>query len=193
MSFFSSFQPFFASICSYCILLTALTVSDVTGTCTEGSVTLFGSTREYEGLVSVCYNDTWSVLCAGTDSRWNVDTATIVCRSLNYKGAGIILKDHGWSNGTSSSLPAVQFTSSQCTGGAASSITDCASFESITYCPTHQYSAVLCSNPDVTAAANGDTALFSFLSASNLGLLLIYYNGSYGTVCDDEFSMNEVQ
>ncbi|XP_019858631.1 PREDICTED: deleted in malignant brain tumors 1 protein-like isoform X1 [Amphimedon queenslandica] len=186
-----SFSFFSTSICI--IVLTALIFSNVTGSCTEGSITLFGSTREYEGLVSVCYNGTWSVLCGGTDSRWNVDTATIVCRSLNYKGAGIILKDHGWSNGTSSSLPAVQFTSSQCIGGTANIITDCASLESITYCPTHQYSGVLCSNPDVSAAANGDTALLSFLSASNLGLLLIYYNGSYGTVCDDEFSMNEVQ
>ena len=58
----------------------------------------------------------------------------------------VILKDYRWSNGTSSSLPAVQFTASQCTGGTANSITDCASFESITYCPEHQYSAVLCSS-----------------------------------------------
>ena len=58
----------------------------------------------------------------------------------------VVLKDYRWSNGTSSSLPAVQFTASQCTGGTASSITDCASFESITYCPEHQCSAVLCSS-----------------------------------------------
>ena len=58
------------------------------GACTDGAARLVGSVKEYEGIVMICFNETWSILCAGSDNKWNMDTATIICRSMNFTGSG---------------------------------------------------------------------------------------------------------
>ena len=52
-----------------------------------GSIRLVGTPRNFEGLVQGCINDQWHSLCDNSDN-WNVDTATVVCKTLSFNGPG---------------------------------------------------------------------------------------------------------
>ena len=49
-------------------------------TCTHhGDVRLVGGEISNEGIVEICLNDTWVLVC---DSSWNVQESRVVCRQL---------------------------------------------------------------------------------------------------------------
>ena len=48
-------------------------------TCTHGDVRLVGGEISNEGLVEICLNDTWVLVC---DSSWYVQESRVVCRQL---------------------------------------------------------------------------------------------------------------
>ena len=52
-----------------------------------GNIRIRGTPRKFEGLVQICINNNWHRLCDDSDN-WNVDTATVVCKSLNFSGPG---------------------------------------------------------------------------------------------------------
>ena len=49
-------------------------------TCTHhGDVRLVGGETSYEGIVEICLNGSWVLVC---DSSWNVQESIVVCRQL---------------------------------------------------------------------------------------------------------------
>ncbi len=53
--------------------------------CREGAVQLVDGTRNTEGRVEVCVNETWSTIC---DNRWSVSDANVVCGQLGFLNRG---------------------------------------------------------------------------------------------------------
>lgn len=47
----------------------------------DGDIRLFGSNRQYEGIVEVNYNGKWGMVCRG--SEFSLSEVRAVCRQLN--------------------------------------------------------------------------------------------------------------
>ena len=50
--------------------------------CTDGAVRITGGSTSTSGVVEVCVNSTWGVICANI---WNTMEASIVCHQLGYQ------------------------------------------------------------------------------------------------------------
>lgn len=55
--------------------------------CSEGNVRLFGGSDSLSGRVEICRQNEWGTVCA-TERLWGVESATVVCRQLDYSTEG---------------------------------------------------------------------------------------------------------
>ena len=53
--------------------------------CRDGDVRLTGGSTSKEGTVEICYDDIWGLV---SQSGWNNNAATVVCKQLGYSGQG---------------------------------------------------------------------------------------------------------
>lgn len=58
-----------------------LLASNSTYNCTTGEIRLTGGQTQYEGLVEICYGNTWRTICP---SHWGNSDAQVACRQLGY-------------------------------------------------------------------------------------------------------------
>ena len=56
--------------------------------CNETDVQLVGGPTPTEGLVEICLNGVWGLVCG---YGWNVRDASVVCRQLGYNGCKFLL------------------------------------------------------------------------------------------------------
>ncbi|KAL3846759.1 hypothetical protein ACJMK2_017720 [Sinanodonta woodiana] len=134
------------------------------------------STTKYfaYGRVEINYNGTWGTVC---DRLWDDDEATVVCKMLGYQ-YGIAIKNAKYGKGTGPVILDRAYCRSF-----HKSLDECSSLSYATNCSHNQDAGVAC-NIRLAGKASVSTSLA-------YGRVEVYYNGSWGTVCDNNWSSNE--
>jgi len=141
----------------------------------EGSVRISGSTPS-TGRVEIFYNGQWGTIC---DHGWDINDANVFCKQLGFsqasqaysgaahgQGSGPIWLDDVGCSGSESHLYDCSYRgwgNNDCTHGNDASV-DCSY------------------GPSVVRLADG---------GNNYGRVEIYEHGVWGTVCDDNWDMND--
>jgi len=132
--------------------------------------------------VEVCLNDQWGTVC---DDFWGTEDASVVCKQLGYsrfnasafsyarfgRGSGSILMDDV-----------------RCTGSEGRLI-DCRYDSNTGDCSHYEDASVRCVRK---VCSDGDVRLLGG-SVPNEGRVEICFNETWGTVCDDFWSMNDAK
>nr|NP_999650.1 scavenger receptor cysteine-rich protein precursor [Strongylocentrotus purpuratus]AAF76318.1 scavenger receptor cysteine-rich protein [Strongylocentrotus purpuratus] len=138
----------------------------------ENGVRLVDGSDASEGRVEVYYNGAWGTVC---DDSWDDTDAGVVCRSLGFgSGTGVGRAEFGEGSGD------ILLDDVSCTG-TEPNIGDCdnAGF-GVHNCGHSEDAGVRCSG------TNFDVRLVDGSDASE-GRVEVYYNGAWGTVCDDSW------
>ncbi|XP_060703797.1 scavenger receptor cysteine-rich domain-containing group B protein [Hemiscyllium ocellatum] len=153
-----------------------------------------------QGLLEILYNGTWGTVC---DDDWDIVDANVVCQQLGCgralsvagtlpfgRGSGLILLDNVDCKGTESSL-------SEC-GSLGWAIHNCNHYEDV---------AVICNDFSSTPSnlvnktqvsaweykqGEGNIRLVNGYNSCQ-GRVEIKYRGQWGTICDDDWDMNDAK
>ena len=143
---------------------------------TDGSVRIKGNSFS-TGRVEVFYDDQWGTIC---DNAWDINDANVVCRQLgfpNLASQAFSGAHHGQGSGP------IWMADVACSGSE-SDISDCRHRGWGKHDCTHSRDAsVQCSygSAKVRLVNGGD----------NYGRVEVYHNGTWGTVCDDGWDIND--
>uniref|UniRef100_A0A671KPJ3 SRCR domain-containing protein n=1 Tax=Sinocyclocheilus anshuiensis TaxID=1608454 RepID=A0A671KPJ3_9TELE len=132
-------------------------------------IRLVNGTNDCSGRVEILYNGTWGTVC---DDGWDMNDAAVVCRQL---GCGTAVSAHG----------SAHFR--QGSGQIWLDDVGCSGSESL---------LSQCSHPSIGTHNCGhheDAGVTRLVSGSDscCGRVEIRYNGQWGTVCDDNWDMND--
>ncbi|XP_042272879.1 uncharacterized protein LOC121900530 [Thunnus maccoyii] len=158
----------------FCVLFISLSSANE-----EGYIRLTGGQDSSEGRVEIFHNGVWGTVC---DDNWDMNEAQVVCRQLRFPGArealvsfgsgeGNILMDNLACDGTETNLLQCQFPGW--------GVHDCGHGEDV---------GVKCEE----ANEEGYIRLTGGQDPSE-GRVEIFHDGVWGTVCDDNWDMNEAQ
>ncbi|KAK2893272.1 deleted in malignant brain tumors 1 protein-like [Channa argus] len=129
------------------------------------------------GRVEIYYNNTWGTVC---DDRWDLNDAEVVCRQLDCGTAVNAIQSAHFGEGTGQ----IWLDEVACSGSERS-LTECGHNGFGTHNCNHSEDAgVICSDP-VRLAASGSTLCS--------GRVEIYYNNTWGTICDDRWDLNDAE
>ncbi|KAK6487410.1 neurotrypsin-like isoform X1 [Huso huso] len=144
----------------------------------EGSgapLRLVGGTEDFEGRVEVYHNGRWGTIC---DDQWDDMDAEVVCRQLGFSGTP---KAWSWAQFGSGSGP-ILLDEVRCSGNELS-LEECAHSGWGEHNCDHVEDAAVSCNPysdGVVRLVDGDSP--------SEGRVEIYYNGAWGSVCDDSWT-----
>ncbi|XP_071498165.1 scavenger receptor cysteine-rich domain-containing protein DMBT1-like [Diadema antillarum] len=153
----------------------------VSVTCSP-TVRLVNGTSPYRGRVEVLVNGTWGTIC---DDMWDMTDSQIVCRQLGY---GYALNYHSADTFGAGTGP-IFYDNVQCTG----------SERLLSQCSNGGLNQHNCDhNEDVGVSCSlSDSATTSVRlaggQAQNEGRVEIFWRGNWGTVCDDDWELNDAQ
>ncbi|XP_042763742.1 deleted in malignant brain tumors 1 protein-like, partial [Panthera leo] len=147
-----------------------------------------GSSR-CEGRVEILYNGTWGTVC---DDLWDLPAARVVCRQL---GCGMALAAPSSSLFGDGSGP-IFLDDVRCTGNE-TSLGQCRHRGlSVHNCGHHEDAGAVCSAAEAAPesaemAPAVDLPIIRLADGSNRceGRIEVYHNGTWGTVCDDLWSI----
>ena len=143
---------------------------------TPGSIRLIGSTPS-TGRVEIFYNHQWGTIC---DDSWDINDANVVCRQLGFPDlASRAFRGAHYGQG-SGPIWVHQVACS----GAESTLYECSHRGwGQTGCTHSQDVGVQCSygSPGVRLSGGG----------ANEGRVEVYFNGTWGTVCDDFWDIKD--
>ncbi|XP_063971489.1 uncharacterized protein LOC129281473 isoform X4 [Lytechinus pictus] len=138
----------------------------------SGSIRLVGGSSDTEGRVEVRYNEEWGTVC---DDYWDDTDATVVCQFLGLGDIGTAYSAAHFGEGSGSII----LDDVQCEG-TESNIFDCPNNGVFNHnCGHYEDAGVSCSN-----APSGLIRLVDG-SSDTEGRVEVYYDGEWGTVCDD--------
>ncbi|XP_076961482.1 scavenger receptor cysteine-rich domain-containing protein DMBT1-like [Callospermophilus lateralis] len=152
-----------------------------------------GSSR-CEGRVEVFHSNTWGTVC---DDSWSIEDAHVVCRQLGCGLALSALPGASFSPGSGSIL----LDDVHCTGSEAS-LEQCPHGSWFTHnCGHHEDAGVICSGDTAGGSSSPPALAPADLPGVRLadgkhpcqGRVEIYHNGTWGTVCDDLWSLPAAQ
>ncbi|MGH0141401.1 UNVERIFIED_CONTAM: hypothetical protein FKN15_075276 [Acipenser sinensis] len=144
----------------------------------EGSgapLRLVGGTEDFEGRVEVYHNGRWGTIC---DDQWDDTDAEVVCRQLGFSGTP---KAWSWAQFGSGSGP-ILLDEVRCSGNELS-LEECAHSGWGEHNCDHVEDAAVSCNPysdGVVRLVDGDSP--------SEGRVEIYYDGAWGSVCDDSWT-----
>ncbi|EDO39899.1 predicted protein [Nematostella vectensis] len=147
-------------------------------------IRLAGGKRPTEGRVEVAINGVWGTVC---DDFWSLDSARVVCRSLGFPGAKRAHSNAYFGAGTGP----IQLDDVIC-DGSETSLTECErnGLGLKYFCGHHEDAGVECEEPITTPARQYEVRLSDGKTPYE-GRVEIYYNGKWGTVCDDSWGIDD--
>ncbi|MBZ3869821.1 Deleted in malignant brain tumors 1 protein [Sciurus carolinensis] len=136
-----------------------------------------GSSR-CEGRVEVFHSNTWGTVC---DDGWSIEEAYVVCRQLGCGLALSALPGGSFSPGSGSIL----LDDVHCTGREAS----------LEQCPHGSWFAHNCGHHEDAGVICSDLLMVRLVNGKNQceGRVEVYHNGTWGSVCDDLWSLPAAQ
>ncbi|GCC36286.1 hypothetical protein chiPu_0014779 [Chiloscyllium punctatum] len=153
-----------------------------------------------QGLLEILYNGTWGTVC---DDDWDIVDANVVCQQLGCgralsvagtlpfgRGSGLILLDNVDCKGTESSL-------SEC-GSLGWAIHNCNHYEDVAViCNDFSSTPINLVNKTQVSAweykqGEGNIRLVNGYNSCQ-GRVEIKYRGQWGTICDDDWDMNDAK
>ncbi|XP_038046695.1 deleted in malignant brain tumors 1 protein-like, partial [Patiria miniata] len=137
-------------------------------------IRLVNGSSSNEGRVEVLYQGEWGTVC---DDYWGIHNAGVVCRMLGYHSAS-----NAWSNahfGQGSGPIMLDNVNCQ---GYESSIAECNHAGWLSHNCLH--------NEDAGVTCNSAPVRFVNGSSSYEGQVEVFYQGEWGTVCDDGWDLN---
>ncbi|XP_038078149.1 deleted in malignant brain tumors 1 protein-like [Patiria miniata] len=142
----------------------------------EGDVRLVGPSPNY-GRVEVQHDGVWGTVC---DDNWDMNDAEVVCRQLGFtNGAGRAVTNAEFGEG----VDPILLDEVECVN-TESRLVDCPNAGwGTTDCSHYEDAGVVClpnEEPDVTVRLVGG-------ENDKEGRVEVYYQGEWGTVCDDEW------
>ncbi|XP_022810214.1 deleted in malignant brain tumors 1 protein-like, partial [Stylophora pistillata] len=127
------------------------------------------------GRVEVLHNGKWGTIC---DHYWDKQDADVVCRQLGYDGALGAVRNAAFGQGTGQ----IWLDDVQCKGDELS-ISDCIHLGWGAHNCRHNHDAGVVCRPAVR--------LVSSTHLSSSGRVEVFYNGTWGTICDDYWDLRE--
>uniref|UniRef100_A0ABM5G1L7 Scavenger receptor cysteine-rich domain-containing protein DMBT1-like isoform X2 n=1 Tax=Pogona vitticeps TaxID=103695 RepID=A0ABM5G1L7_9SAUR len=165
----------------------------------EGAVRLVNGRNRCEGRLEVFYDGQWGTVC---DDEWDMNDARVICRQL---GCGEALSAPG--DAQFGPGPGKVFLDDVACSGNEFRLTQCSHNEwGISNCLHNEDAGVVCSGAaqatppptrppfpmETTALIEGAVRLVNGRNRCE-GRLEVFYNGEWGTVCDDEWDMNDAR
>ncbi|XP_028407292.1 deleted in malignant brain tumors 1 protein-like [Dendronephthya gigantea] len=146
----------------------------------EGPISANGT-----GRVEVFYNNEWGTIC---DNRWDIRDAQVVCRQLGYKDAARAL--HGGQVPSGSGQIWLGYVDCN---GKEQNITNCHHRGwGVQYCSHSEDAGVECTTTDFSASPVS-LRLQGPLSENGTGRVEVFYNGYWGTICDDGWDLRDAR
>ncbi|XP_022087751.1 deleted in malignant brain tumors 1 protein-like [Acanthaster planci] len=147
----------------------------VCGGVTE-SIRLVGGSGPNEGRVEVFLNGRWGTVC---DDNWDIVDAEVACRQLGFTGAERAASRAEFGAGTGD----IWLDDLACSGD-----------ESVlAACPhAHSHNCVHNEDAGVVCSSGGQLRLVGG-STFNQGRVEIWHDGEWGTICDDDWDINDAQ
>uniref|UniRef100_A0A3B3IBT7 SRCR domain-containing protein n=1 Tax=Oryzias latipes TaxID=8090 RepID=A0A3B3IBT7_ORYLA len=146
------------------------------GVICSGQIRLVGSgSTRCSGRVEVQHRGSWGTVC---DDEWDLNDANVVCRQLS---CGTALHAPGSAHfGQGSGT--IWLDNVACYG----------SESSLTECGHNDYGEHNCNHgEDAGVICSGESLLVGSGSTRCSGRVEVYHNGSWGTVCDDDWDLND--
>ncbi|XP_060581084.1 scavenger receptor cysteine-rich type 1 protein M130-like [Ruditapes philippinarum] len=138
-----------------------------------GPVRLVDGKTPYEGRLEVFNNGTWGTVC---DDSFNTMAAVVVCKMLFFPSTTPTVHSNAYGHGT---LPII-LDDVHCQGNESSLFS----------CRHRAWGTSDCSHSEdvgISCLSNGSVRLVDGANPYE-GRLEVYYNGTWGTVCDDYFN-----
>ncbi|XP_063955706.1 deleted in malignant brain tumors 1 protein-like isoform X2 [Lytechinus pictus] len=147
----------------------------------DGDIRLANGSRPHEGRVEIYHDSQWGTIC---DDGWTGTDASVVCRQLGYSG-GFARTNLQFGSG----FGPIWLDDVACSGFE-SRLEDCLNSGWNNHNCVHSEDAgVSCT------AIEGDITLVDLNGNSNIleGRVEIFYNGDWGTICDDDWGNSDAR
>eukprot|EP00057_Strongylocentrotus_purpuratus_P019283 XP_011673757.1 PREDICTED: deleted in malignant brain tumors 1 protein-like [Strongylocentrotus purpuratus] len=143
-------------------------------------IRLIGGPDSYSGRVEVGYHGVWGTVC---DDGWDIQDAEVVCRMLGFQNAVRAVGNAEYGEGSGS----IFLDDVQCLG-TERDLAECSHGRyGIHNCGHSEDAGAVCANDQnlQVRLVGGRTALE--------GRVEVFFGGSWGTVCDDLWDLNDVR